>query len=311
MRIIRGLKEAEKANLDRPVVTLGNFDGVHLGHQEIFRRAAAHARAQGGTSVAFTFEPHPLKVVAPQRSPKLLSTFHEKMERIREAGIDAVICARFTPEFAETTPEEFVRDILSGMLHTTDLFIGHDYAFGKGRKGDIPFLSAAGERYGFGVHVVEPVTVDGILVSSTNIRRLVTEGDVKTAAKLLGRPYSIEGMVVHGHSRGHALGYPTANIATPNELPPKEGVYAVRLTVAGKECSGAASIGTNPTFEDAASSFEVHIFEFDGNLYGKHIKIKFIERLRDGVKFSSADELSAQIKLDIERTKEVLAAYGD
>ena len=306
MKIIRGLSDIAKFTLKDPVVTLGNFDGVHVGHQAIFKQVVAHALSKGGTSVAFTFEPHPLKVLSPLRSPRLLATFREKMEQIEASGMDAVICARFTPEFASQNPDDFVKNILVDTLHVVDLFVGHDYAFGKDRRGDIPFLRDAGQRHGFGVHVIGPVKVEGIVVSSTKIRQLVMDGEVCLASKLLGRPYSIEGTVIRGKSRGRDLGFPTANITTPNELPPKEGVYAVSVLVEGHEYKAAANIGSNPTFDEAETSFEAHILDFDGDLYGKFLKIKFIKRVRDEVRFKSVEELTEQIAKDVERVRSVL-----
>ena len=306
MKIVRGLGELKKAPLANPVVTLGNFDGVHLGHQAIFKQVVARALELDGTSVAFTFEPHPLKVLSPLRSPRLLSTFREKMEQIEASGMDAVICARFTPEFASQNPEDFVRDVLVGGVGVRDLFVGHDYAFGKDRKGDINFLRDAGARYGFGLHVVGPVRVEGIVVSSTKIRQLIMDGEVCLASKLLGRPYSIEGTVVHGHSRGHEIGFPTANLTTPNELPPRDGVYAVTISVEGREYKGVANIGKNPTFGDLALSYEVHIFDFDEDLYGRHLKMAFVKRVRDEVKFKSVEELKKQIAKDVERVRAIL-----
>lgn len=306
MKIIRTLKDVKKLNLVNPVVTLGNFDGVHLGHQAIFKQVVARALEDGGTSVAFTFEPHPLKVLAPQRSPRLLSTFREKMEQIEASGMDLVICAKFTPEFASQNPEDFVREVLVGTIGVKDLFVGHDYAFGKDRMGDIAFLRDAGMRHGFGVHVIGPVKVEGIVVSSTKIRSLIMDGEVCLASKLLGRPYSIEGTVIPGHSRGRDIGFPTANITTPNELPPREGVYAVTILVEGKEYRGAANIGKNPTFGDDVPSYEVHILDFDGDLYGKFLKMRFLKRVRDEVKFKTVEELKAQIKKDVEKVRSVL-----
>lgn len=305
LKIIRGLSEIKKAPLVNPVVTLGNFDGVHLGHQAIFKQVSAWAMGVGGTSVTFTFEPHPLKVLAPQRSPKLLCTFREKMEQIEASGMDVVICAKFTPEFASQNPDDFVREVLVGTVGVRDLFVGHDYAFGKDRQGDIEFLRAAGARHGFGVHVVGPIKVEGILVSSTKIRQLVMDGEVCLASKLLGRPYSIEGSVIPGHSRGRELGFPTANITTPNELPPKEGVYAVTVHIEGKVYHGAANIGKNPTFGDDKPSYEVHLLDFDEDLYGKFIKIKFIKRVRDEFRFKSVDELVKQIHKDVGRIRAI------
>lgn len=306
MKIIRGLGDIPKRGLINPVLTLGNFDGVHLGHQAIFKQVVAWALNTGGSSVVFTFEPHPLKVLAPHRSPKLLSTFREKMEQIEAAGMDAVICARFTPEFASQNPDDFVREVLVDKIGAKAIFIGHDYAFGKDRQGDIPFLRAAGARYGFEVHVVDPVKVEGITVSSTKIRKLIMDGEVCLASKLLGRPYSIEGTVIPGHSRGREIGFPTANITTPNELPPKEGVYAVTVEVEGKLYKGAANIGANPTFGDETPSYETHIFDLSEDLYGKFLKMKFIKRVRDEVKFKSVEELVERIKKDVEIVRSVL-----
>lgn len=306
MKIVRGLKDIKKSPLKDPVVTLGNFDGVHLGHQAIFKQVVAWALDTGGTSATFTFEPHPLKVLAPHRSPKLLCTFREKMEQIEASGMDVVICANFTPEFASQQPEDFVKEVLVDTLRTKALFVGYDYAFGKNRAGNIDFLREAGARYGFDVHVIGPVKIEGITVSSTKIRQLIMDGEVCLASKLLGRPYSIEGTVIPGHSRGRKLGFPTANLTTPNELPPREGVYAVTLLVEGRELKGIANIGKNPTFGDSEASYEVHIFEFDEDLYGKFLKMKFIKRVRDEVKFKSVDELVAQIKKDVETVKTIL-----
>lgn len=306
MKIFRGLKDVKKAALKHPVVTLGNFDGVHLGHQAIFKQVVAWAVAAGGTSAVFTFEPHPLKVLAPSRSPKLLCTFREKMELIELSGMDAVICAHFTPEFASQKPEEFVREVLVDAIGVKAVFVGHDYAFGKNREGDIPFLREAGARHGFEVHVIGPVKVEGITVSSTKIRQLVNDGEVCLASKLLGRPYAIEGTVIPGHARGRLIGFPTANLTTPNELPPKEGVYAVTLEIEGKQYKGAANIGKNPTFGDTGVSFEVHIFDFSDDIYGKFLKMKFLKRVRDEFKFKSVDELKEQIKKDVEQVRSIL-----
>ena len=310
MKIIRGLSDLKKTPLVKPVATLGNFDGVHLGHQAIFKQVVAWAVETGGTSVVFTFEPHPLKVLAPSRSPRLLATFREKMDQIEAAGVDVVLCAKFTPEFASQNPEDFVSEVLVGALGVKELFVGHDYAFGKDRKGDIPFLRACGARYGFGVHVIGPVKVEGILVSSTKIRQLIMDGEVCLASKLLGRPYSIEGSVIAGHSRGKKLGFPTANITTPNELAPKEGVYAVSVEIEGKVYRGAANIGKNPTFDDDAVSYEVHLLDLEDDLYGKFIKIKFIKRVRDEFKFKDVDELIEQIKKDVGRVRAIFSDEG-
>lgn len=307
MRIIRGIKSCcEK--FPHPVLTLGNFDGVHLGHQAIFQKVVERAKAIKGTSIAFTFEPHPLKVIAPERSPKLLNTFHGKMKLIECAGIQIVVCAEFDREFADQHPEEFARRILVDGLGVREVYVGYDYAFGKGREGSIASLKEMGERYGFTVGVVDAVQVNGTVVSSSRVRDLVNEGRVDAAPLYLGRFYSIEGNVVHGASRGHTLGFPTANIQTVNELLPAYGVYAVRTLVGGRSLDGAASIGVRPTFGDGPVSIEVFLFDFDGDLYGKHVEVAFIKRLRGEEKFPDADALVNQMHKDVEQAKAALEA---
>ncbi len=306
MRIIRGIKNyAER--FSSPVLTLGNFDGVHLGHQAIFRKVAERAKEIGGTAIAFTFEPHPLKVLAPERSPRLLNTFHGKMKLIEAAGIQVAICADFTREFAEQHPEDFAKRVLVETLAVREVYVGYDYAFGRGREGSIESLRTMGERHGFAVGVVDAVQVNGIVVSSSLVRELVTSGRVEEATQYLGRHYSIEGNVIHGESRGHALGFPTANIQTVNELLPAFGVYAVRVLVGGHHLDGVASIGVRPTFGAGPVSIEVFLFGYDGNLYGKHLEVAFIQRLRGEERFPDPDALVRQMHKDVEQAKAVLA----
>lgn len=305
MRIIRGVKNFTE-KLTKPVLTLGNFDGVHVGHQAIFRKVVERAKEIGGTAVAFTFEPHPLKVLAPERSPLLLNTFHGKMKLIEATGIQLVVCADFTREFADQHPEDFARNVLHDRVGVRELYVGHDYAFGKGREGSIASLKAMGASLGFEVGVVDPVRVDGVVVSSSLMRELVSSGSVEKAFRFLGRHYSIEGTVVHGASRGHELGFPTANIQTSNELVPANGVYAVVAQVGGRKFKGVASIGIRPTFDSGPLSLEVFIFDFDGDLYGKHLEVSFVSRLRGEVRFPDADALIAQIRKDVENAKQVL-----
>jgi riboflavin kinase/FMN adenylyltransferase len=307
MRIIRGIKNCcEK--FPTPVLTLGNFDGVHLGHQAIFRKVVERAKATGGTSIAFTFEPHPLKVLAPERSPKLLNTFHSKMKFIESSGMQIVICADFTRVFAEQNPEEFARRVLVEGIGVKEVYIGYDYAFGKGREGSIESLAIMGRTYGFTVGVVDAVKVGDTAVSSSLVRDLVSNGRVDETPRYLGRFYSIEGNVVHGESRGRALGFPTANIDTVNELLPAFGVYAVRTVVGGRTIDGVASLGVRPTFGDGPVSIEVFLFDYEGDLYGKHLEMSFIKRLRGEEKFPDADALVGQMHKDVEQAKSVLAA---
>jgi len=305
MRIIRGLKSFTE-RLTNPVLTLGNFDGVHLGHQAIFRKVVERAREIDGTSVAFTFEPHPLKVLAPERSLKLLNTFHGKMKLLAAAGIDIVICANFTRAFADQNPEDFARKVLHEKIGVSEVYVGYDYAFGKSRKGGIDSLIKMGQVYGFDVGMVHAVQVNGIVVSSSAIRDLISSGKVEEAAQLLGRYFTIEGNVVHGSRRGHTLGFPTANLHTANELLPGYGVYAVVAEVDGRRHKGVASIGIRPTFDTGPVSVEVFLFDYDGDLYGKQMEVSFVQYLRNEKKFPDAQSLISQMHKDVEEAKKIL-----
>jgi len=307
MRIVRGVKNFTE-RLPNPVLTLGNFDGVHLGHQAIFRKVVERAREIGGTSVAFTFEPHPLKVLSPERSPQLLNTFHGKLRLFEAAGIEVVICANFTRVFADQHPEDFARDVLHKQIGVKEVYVGYDYAFGKGREGSIESLMRMGQTYGFKVGVIEPVQVDGVVVSSSAIRDLIAGGRIEEGNRLLGRHYTIEGEVVHGSHRGHALGFPTANIKSNNELIPAFGVYAVLARVGGRTLKGVASIGIRPTFDGGPVSIEVFLFEFSEDLYGKEMEVAFVKRLRGEEKFSDVEALVRQIQKDVQSAREALRA---
>lgn len=305
MRIIRGIKNYTD-RLPNPVLTLGNFDGVHLGHQAIFKKVVERAREIGGTAIAFTFEPHPLKVLAPERSPLLLNTFHGKMRLLETAGIQVVICANFTRSFADQNPEDFARDVLHELIGVREVYVGYDYAFGKGREGSIAFLKKMGNTYGFAVGVIEPVRVDGVVVSSSSVRELLINGHVEDAARLLGRYYLIEGEVIHGSHRGQTLGFPTANLKTANELLPGFGVYAVLAKIQGRTIKGVASIGIRPTFDAGPVSIEVYLFDFHEDVYGKEIELLFIKHLRGEERFPDADALVRQIRKDVHDAQEVL-----
>ncbi len=307
MRIIRGIKNYTE-RLPNPVLTLGNFDGVHLGHQAIFKKVVARAKEIAGTSIAFTFEPHPLKVLAPERSPLLLNTFHGKMRLFEEACIRVVVCANFTRSFADQNPEDFARDVLYKLIGVREVYVGYDYAFGRGREGSIESLKNMGRTYGFDVGVIEPVRVDGVVVSSSVVRELLSNGGVEDASRLLGRHYAIEGEVVHGAHRGHALGFPTANLKTANELIPGFGVYAVLARIDGRTFKGVASIGIRPTFDNGPVSIEVYLFELNQDLYGKQMEVLFIKHLRGEERFSNAEALIRQIRKDVQDAKEVLKA---
>ncbi len=291
-----------------PVVTIGNFDGVHLGHQAIFRRLSDRAKKKNGTSIVFTFEPHPLKVIAPARAPKLLTTFKDKVNRIKTFGIDVLICANFTKEFAEMQAEDFVKNVLLNAVGVKEIFVGSNYFFGKGRRGSPALLKELGEKYGFKTAIIPEIKIENVIPSSSMIRTLVAKGKVEEASVFLGRYYSIEGVVIEGTKRGKRLfNMPTANVAAVNELFPKDGVYAVTVDLDGKIYGGAANIGCNPTFEDKKFSFEVHILEFDGELLGETLHVNFIKRIRDEMRFSKVDDLAFQMKKDIEEIRQILS----
>lgn len=306
MRIVRGLKSFTE-RFPNPVLTLGNFDGVHLGHQAIFSKVIARAGDISGISVAFTFEPHPLKVIAPERSPRLLNTFHGKMKLLAAAGIDVVICANFTRTFADQNPEDFAREVLHEKIGVREVYVGYDYAFGKGREGSIESLKRMGRTYGFEVGVIEAVQVNGMVVSSSTIRDMIAEGRVDDAAKLLGRNYSIEGAVVHGARRGQKIGFPTANLSTANELVPALGVYAVLASFKGRAMvKGVAAIGVRPTFDSGPVSVEVYLLDFHDDLYGEQMEVSFVKRLRGEEKFADAEGLVLQIRKDVKEAELIL-----
>ncbi|MFA7383967.1 MAG: bifunctional riboflavin kinase/FAD synthetase [Desulfurivibrionaceae bacterium] len=292
----------------RAAVTIGNFDGVHLGHQILFSEVVSRAYRNNGPSVAVTFEPHPLKVVRPDIGLKLISTPEQKKELIALANIDKLVIIPFTREFAATPAEVFVDQVLRQAIGVRDLVVGYDYAFGKGRQGDIPFLQAQGQGKGFTVSVVEPYYVDGMLASSTKIRELVGLGKMSDVKKLLGRYYQIRGEVKMGQQRGGPLlGFPTANLAIAEEdLCPRLGVYVTQVIYDGKCYGGVLNIGYNPTFSGLRLSAETHIFDFNQDIYGKPIKINLLRFLRGEMKFSSPEELAGQIRRDVADAREIL-----
>ena len=305
MKIVRGTKNIN-GPFTYPVVTLGNFDGVHVGHQILFKKAAEIASEKKGTAIAFTFEPHPLKVIAPEKVPPLLTHFHKKMELIEACNIDSVICADFTRQFADQRPRDFSENILKGKIGAKEVVVGFDYAFGRGREGPIPYLKKMGEEFGFVVHVVEPFQLDGLTVSSSHVRELIEAGNMESARKFLGRHYSIVGPVISGYKTGQAIGFPTANIDTSKVQIPGTGVYAVRMIYQNNSFGAVANIGFNPTFHRDRLSVEVHIFDFNQVIYGKEVEVEFISRIRSEIEFKSKDELVVQIKKDIEEAKVLL-----
>lgn len=291
----------------RPCVTIGNFDGVHFGHQQLFETVIEKAKKHNGTSVAITFNPHPLQVLLPD-GIKLISNCEQKAELIEAAGIDVLIVIPFTKEFAKTTADTFVQDFLINTLHIKELVVGYDYAFGKGRGGNIDFLRNQGEEFGFPVTVVEALYAEDQLVSSTRIRQLVKDGKMAMARGLLGRNYQIRGTVQVGKQRGGKLiGFPTANLKFNEEdLVPLHGVYVAQVVYGGRCYGGILNIGYNPTFGEEKLVAETHIFDFNEEIYGQPIRVNLLKFLRGEVKFSGVKELSEQIAKDVSIAKQVL-----
>ncbi|MBI5966854.1 MAG: bifunctional riboflavin kinase/FAD synthetase [Deltaproteobacteria bacterium] len=306
MEVIRKEKDFKRP-FKNPVLTIGNFDGVHLGHQRIFRLVKEKANEIGGESIIYTFEPHPVEVLAPKLKPLLVTPLEEKLRLFEEQGINVAILANFTAKFASQTPEEFVKNILYDQIKIRQLFVGHDYTFGRGRRGNIALLKELGRKLGFNVEVVEAVRVGGMVVSSTLIREFIQKGEMREAAKLLGRYYLLSSQVIYGHGRGsRKLGFPTANLKPAGLLFPKPGIYAVWAIHEGKKYAGVANLGWNPTFHDQKFSIEVHILNFDREIYGENLRVEFVERLRDEVTFPGPEELVAQIKKDVAKAKNIL-----
>jgi riboflavin kinase/FMN adenylyltransferase len=307
MKIYKNIKEIDR-KFQNTVLTIGNFDGVHLGHQALFRKVVEISGITSGDRVAVTFYPHPLKVLRPDNPPKLVSTFEQKAELIEKAGIDHLVSIPFDMELAGTTADDFIKGLLVDTFHVADLVIGYDYACGKGRQGDIPFLVNAGSVYGFNVHVIPKVMVGDTVASSTNVRKLVASGEMRKVASLLGRYYQFRGIVRRGKKRGGpVVGFPTANLnINPDDLCPRTGVYAVQ--VIHDECcyGGVINIGYNPTFGDQGLGAEVHIFDFDRDIYGHPIKVNMIQRIRGEEKFESVEALSRRIALDVEEAEAIL-----
>jgi riboflavin kinase/FMN adenylyltransferase len=297
--------------VNQAVITIGNFDGVHIGHQALFHEVIEKAEAIGCTSVAITFEPHPLRVLKRNNHPPLITLYEQKSELIERTGIDILICVPFTPEFAALSAQQFVRDLLVQKLGIKAIVVGEDYSFGKHREGNIDLLKSYATDYGFEVIVagwIKSARALAARISSTKIRELITDGRMEQAEKMLGRNYQIRGKVVTGRDRGgKLLGIPTANINLHDELCPKTGIYAVTVECEGEQYRGVANIGYSPTFEDHEFTVEVHILDFSDNIYGKKIRVNFIRRIRDEIKFSSISELIDQIKLDISAARKILA----
>ncbi len=296
------------------VLTIGNFDGVHLGHQEMLRRVVARARELGAPSLVLTFDPHPMKVLHPQRAPKLIQTLRQREEAIAALGVDALVVVPFTKEFAAMPAEEFVRDLLGRCLGVREAHVGSGFAFGCGKRGNVALLSRLGEEAGIRVETLDAVSEGGEPVSSTRIRTLVEGGDVASTRRLLGRPYAMEGVIAKGDRMGRKIGFPTINLRSENELYPRDGVYVTNVLLRSFErtFTCVTNIGRRPTvYEDYATTVESHILDFSSDVYGEPIRLSFFERLRDERVFPSMLELTAQIRRDVEATRLWFLARGE
>lgn len=287
-----------------PVLALGNFDGLHRGHQKIIERVRRSAADRNGAALVLTFDPHPPRVVRPDKAPPLLMTMPQKLDGLSRAGLTGTAVVRFTAAFSQWSPDAFVRQVLVEWLRVSEVWVGADFLFGHERAGTFSVLRALGAQYGFRAEKIDPVRYKEFVVSSTRIRRLVAEGRVDEAGALLGHHYAIGGTVVHGAARGRLLGFPTANLSTDNELVPPTGVYATAAEIGGTRWPAVTNIGVRPTFESVgAVTIETHVLGLDADVYGAPLSLSFIQRLRDERRFPDVDALKEQIQADVRRAR--------
>jgi riboflavin kinase/FMN adenylyltransferase len=304
MDVIHFPDDARPARWTQPALALGNFDGVHRGHRKILDRVRRVAMERGGTAVVMTFDPHPPRVVRPDKAPPLLMTTAQRLEAIAAAGIQGAAIVRFTPELSRWDPETFARAVLVDWMRVAEVWVGANFLFGHDRAGNFSLLRTLGARYGFRAEKIDPVRYKDFVVSSTRIRRLIGEGRVDEAGALLGHQYYVDGHVVEGDKRGRDIGFPTANLATDNELLPPRGVYATTATIANVVYPSVTNVGIRPTVDmSGRMTVETHVFAFDANLYGSSIRVGFVQRLRDERAFESLEALRGQIAADCARAR--------
>ena len=309
MKIFHGL---ENANILRPtVLTLGVFDGLHLGHQRIMQTVAERAKDVDAVATAITFDPHPRAVLHPESAPPLLQTLDQRLANFEVLGIEQAIVIAFDREFAAQPAEDFLTNVIHDRLHAKEVYLGKGFAFGKNRGGNIDLLRQMSKKLGFFADEVDEVTLRGKRISSSKIRGLLAEGRINLARRMLGRPYGVEGVIIRGNRRGHTIGFPTANLHPHNRVIPKFGVYATATLIDGKWRRSITNIGVRPTFENTAEpSIETYLFDFDGDLYGDVLRVRFLHRIRDERKFSGIDELKAQIERDTQRALNYFGRQG-
>jgi riboflavin kinase / FMN adenylyltransferase len=309
MQIVRHIDEHSQ-DVASSVVTLGNFDGIHLGHRALIAGAVSDAKRLAVPTVVLTFEPHPLKVLAPQRAPKLLLAHKDKMQLLQDLGVEIVVVQHFDAAFARRSAEDFVRGLLVERLKAKKLWVGKDLRFGQGRKGGVDDLLRWGRDLGFEVGVVEPILVNGQRVSSSHIRELVSEGKVDEAKQFLGRYHFVSGKVVVGHGRGRELGFPTANISARTEVLPRDGIYVTLFHLGGRAALSVSSVGLNPTFGPGPRTVESFIMNFADDIYGEPVRLSFVKKIRDEMTFPSTEALVAQIREDVRSAEAVFRGLG-
>ena len=304
MDVIHFPEDPRPSSWVHPVLALGNFDGLHRGHRKILDRMRRVADERGATSVIMTFDPHPPRVVRPDKAPPLLMTKAQKLEAIAESGVHGTAIVRFTHELSQWDPEMFVRIVLVDWLHVSEVWVGANFLFGHDRTGNFSMLRELGSRYGFKAEKIDPVRYKDFVVSSTRVRRLVSEGRMDEAGALLGHEYCLDGTVMRGDQRGRTLGFPTANLCTDNELLPPHGVYATTARIGEIVHASITNIGTRPTVDQSGRTvIETHVFDLDKDLYGSTVRVGFVQRLRDERAFESLDLLRAQIDADCRRAR--------
>ena len=304
MDVIHFPEDPRPAHWRQPVLALGNFDGVHRGHRKILERVRRVAGERAATSVVMTFDPHPPRVVRPDKAPPLLMTKPQKLEAIADAGVQGAAIVRFSTELSHWDPETFVRNVLVDWLHVGEVWVGANFLFGHDRSGNFSVLRVLGSRYGFKAEKIDPVRYKDFVVSSTRVRRLVSEGRVDEAAALLGHQYFVDGTIMRGDQRGRTLGFPTANLCSENELLPPHGVYATTARIGALVYPSVTNVGTRPTVDQSGRTvIETHVFNLDRDLYGQPMRLGFVQRLRDERAFESLDALRAQIGADCQRAR--------
>ena len=308
MEVLHFPDDVRPSWLVHPVLALGNFDGLHRGHLKVVERVKRGAVEHGGIAMAMTFDPHPSRVLRPDKAPPLLMTREQRLDALARAGIHCVAVVRFTHELSHWDPERFVRTVLVEWLRVAEVWVGANFLFGHARSGNFTLLRTLGQQYGFRAEKIDPVRYKEFVVSSTRIRRLVAEGRMDEAAALLGHSYSLAGTIVEGRRRGREMGFPTANLRTSNELIPPHGVYATTMTIDGIVHAGLTNIGVNPTFGDgAAATVETYLLRYDGDLYGREVQLGFVQRLRDERRFDDVNALKTQIEADRRRAERLFA----